>query len=310
MKIAIVGAGGVGGYFGGRLAQAGVDEVVFVARGATLEALRTRGLRVDSILGDFAVERVNATYDPSSVGPADAVIFAVKAWQIPSAAESARPLVGRHTIVVPLENGMEAPEQLAAAYGREHVLGGLCGIVAYIVEPGHIRHAGVEPFVMFGELDGRTSEREQRLRDAFVRAGVKADPPQDIHHAMWSKFLFIAPMSAVGALARVPIGVWRKVPEARELSVKAMREIIALAAARGVQLGDEAVARTLARFDGLPPESTSSLQRDVMEGKPSELDAQLGAVSRMARAAGVETPVCDAMLALLLPQEARARGEL
>jgi 2-dehydropantoate 2-reductase len=307
MRIAVVGVGGVGGYFGGKLAQAGHD-VVFIARGATLEALRSRGLRVDSVNGDFLVERVNATDDPKGI--ADAVLFAVKAWQIPDAARSAKPLVGPDTVVVPLENGMEAPDQLAAILGREHVLGGLCGIVAYIVEPGHIRHAGVEPFVMFGELDGHDSERVQRLREAFIGAGVKCDPTQDVNHAMWSKLLFITPMSAIGALTRVPIGVWRTMGEPRDMAVRALGEIIAVAAARGVQLGKEAIERTLARYDGLPRDATSSLQRDVMEGKPSELDAQLAAVARMARAAGIETPVCDFMLAMLLPQEAKARGQL
>src|SRR5439155_311603 len=176
MRIAVVGVGGVGGYFGGKLAQAGHD-VVFIARGATLEALRTRGLCVDSVNGDFVVERVNATDDPKDI--VDAVLFAVKAWQIPDAARSAKPLVGPDTVVVPLENGMEAPEQLAAILGREHVLGGLCGIVAFIAAPGHVKHAGVEPFVMFGELDGHASERAERLREAFVSAGVKADVSQD-----------------------------------------------------------------------------------------------------------------------------------
>src|SRR5437870_423603 len=307
MKVAVVGVGGVGGYFGGKLAQAGHD-VIFIARGATLEALRARGLRVDSVNGDFVVERVNATDHPKEV--VDAVLFAVKAWQIPDAARSAKPLVGPDTVVVPLENGMEAPEQLAAILGREHVLGGLCGIFAYIVEPGHVRHAGVEPFVMFGEIDGRDSDRVQRLRDAFTTAGVKCDPTSDVNHAMWSKFLFITPMSAIGALTRVPIGVWRAMREPRDLAVRAIREIIAVAAAHGVQLGGEAIDRTLARYDGLPRDATSSLQRDVMEGKPSELDAQLAAVTRMAAAAGVETPVCDSMLAMLLPQEAKARGQL
>jgi 2-dehydropantoate 2-reductase len=308
MRIAIVGVGGVGGYFGGKLAQSGKHDVVFIARGATLEALRARGLRVDSVGGDFAVERVNATDHPTD--PVDAVVFAVKAWQIPEAARAAKALVGAETVVVPLENGMEAPDQLAEILGREHVLGGLCGIFAYIVEPGHIRHAGVEPFVMFGELDGKDSERVRRLRDAFTSAGVKCDPTADVNHAMWSKFLFITPVSAVGALTRVPVGVWRVMPEPREVAVRAIREIIALADARGVYLGEEAVARTLARYDGLPEDATTSLQRDVMEGKPSELDAQLAAVTRMARAAGVATPTCDFLLAMLLPQEAKARGQV
>ena len=306
MRIAVVGVGGVGGYFGGKLAKAGHD-VVFIARGETLEALRARGLRVDSINGDFVVEHVNATDKPAGI--VDAVLFAVKAWQIPEAARQVNAIVGPETVVVPLENGMEAPEQLAAIFGREHVLGGLCGIFAYIVEPGHIRHAGVEPFVMFGELDRRDSDRVARLRQAFLDAGVKCDPTGDVNHAMWSKFLFITPMSAVGALTRVPIGVWRSMKEPREMAVRAIREIIAVAAARGVQLGEEAVERTLARYDGLPADATSSLQRDVLEGKPSELDAQLAAVTRMARASGVEAPVNDVMLAMLLPQEAKARGK-
>ena len=301
--------GGVGGYFGGKLAEAGVD-TVFVARGATLAALRSRGLRVDSINGNFVVDDAPATDDPSSVGPVDAVIFATKAWQIPEAAEKARPLIGENTIAVPLENGMEAPEQLARAFGREHVLGGLCGIVSYIVAPGHIRHAAIDPFVMFGELDNSRTARVERLREAFMGAGIKADIPDDIHRSMWSKFLFIAPMSGLGAITRVPLGVWRSMPETRELAERAVREIIALAAARGASLPDDAFERTMQRYDGLTPEATTSLQRDVMEGKPSELDAQLGAVVRMAGESGVDVPVCGFIYRCLLPQEKRARAEV
>ena len=306
MKIAVVGVGGVGGYFGGKLAKAGVD-TVFIARGAMLGALRSKGLRVESFSGDFTIDQVNATDDPATTGAVDAVIFATKAWQIPEAAERAKPLIGKDTIAVPLENGMEAPEQLAHAFGREHVLGGLCGIVAYIVAPGHIRHAAIDPFVMFGELDNSRSERAEKLRAAFERAGIKADIPADIHRAMWSKFLFIAPMSAIGALTRVPVGVWREVPETREIAVRALGEIVAVAAARGIDLGVDAVQRTLERYDAMAPDSTSSLQRDIMEGKPSELEAQAGAIVRMSRASDVPTPVCEALYALLLPQERKVR---
>jgi len=308
LKIAVVGVGGVGGYFGGRLAQAGVD-TVFIARGAMLDALRSKGLRVDSINGDFSLERVNATDDPASVGPVDAVIFATKAWQIPEAAAKAKPLIGKDTVAIPLENGMEAPDQLARVFGREHVLGGLCGIVSFIVAPGHIRHAAIEPFVMFGELDNSRTERVERLQKTFERAGVKVDISDDILRSMWSKFLFIAPMSAVGALTRVPIGVWRSIPETREVAVRALREMVALATARGVNLGDDAIERTLQRYDAMSPDSTSSLQRDIIEGKPSELDAQPGAIVRMAREAKIATPVCEALYALLLPQERKARGD-
>jgi 2-dehydropantoate 2-reductase len=309
IRIAVVGAGGVGGYFGGRLAAAGID-TTFLVRGATLAALRTRGLRVDSINGDFAVERVQATDDPAGVGTVDAVLLTVKTWQIPEAAAAIKPLLGSDTIVVPLENGMEAPEQIAAAVGREHAMGGLCGIVGFIVEPGHIRHAATEPFVMFGELDNARTQRAERLRAAFERAGVKADIPIDIHRSMWTKFLFIAPMSGAGALTRVPIGVWRAQPETRAMVTRAVEEVLAVANARGVSLDPNAVAETLGRYDNLPPQSTSSLQRDLMEGKPSELDAQLGAVVRMGRAAGVATPVCEFLYASLLPQERKARGEV
>ena len=303
MRVAVIGAGGVGGYFGGRLAQSGVD-TTFIVRAATLEALRTRGLRVDSVNGDFSLAQVNATDDPSSVGVVDTVLVAVKAWQVPEVAESIRPLVGENTIVVPLENGMEAPEQLARVLGNDHVLGGLCGIVSYIVEPGRIRHAGSEPFVMFGPA----SDAADRLRDAFRAAGVKADIPPDITRSMWTKFLFIAPMG-IGAVTRLPVGVWRAIPETRALVTRAVEEVFAVAAARGVTLAEDAVAQTLARFDALPADATSSLQRDVMEGKPSELEAQLGAVVRMAAAANVDVPVCTMLYAALLPQERVARGE-
>ena len=306
MRIAIIGAGGVGGYFGGKLAQGGAD-VVFIARGATLEAMRSRGLRVDSIKGDFVIDRPNATDDPATAGKVDAVFVTVKTWQIAAAAESIKPMIGDDTMVIPLENGIDAPDQLAAVLGRDHVLGGLCGIVSFIASPGHIRHIGAEPFVMFGELDNRRTTRVEQLRDECLRAGVQADIPSDIHHALWSKFVFIAPMSGIGAATRVPIGVWRSMPETRALATRAIGEIADLARARGVDLGAEAVERTLARFDGLTPDATSSLQRDIIDGKPSELDAQLGAVVRLGRAAGVPTPVCETLLALLLPQEQNAR---
>jgi len=307
LRVAILGAGGVGGYFGGRLARSGVD-TTFIARGATLEALRAHGLRVESINGDFALDQVNATGDPSSAGVVDAILVCVKSWQIPEAVAHVKPMIGPGTIVVPLENGIDAPDVLAGIAGREHVLGGLCGIVSFVVEPGHIRHAAAEPFVMFGELDNHPSERAEKLRDAFRAAGVKADIPPDILHSMWTKFLFIAPMSAIGALTRVPIGDWRAVPELRAIAEDSLREMIALANARGVDPGGDALQRTMERYDGMASGSTSSLQRDVMDGKPSELDAQIGAVVRLAAESGVAAPVSSFLYHCLLPQERKARG--
>jgi 2-dehydropantoate 2-reductase len=329
MRIAVVGAGGVGGYFGARLAQAGED-VTFIARGATLAALREHGLRVDSVLGDFSAQfaarsaqkeldasargalptaRFDATDDPSSVGHVDAILVAVKAWQVAEVAASLKPLIGAETAIVPLENGIEAPDDLIRALGPDNVLGGLCAIVAFVVEPGHIRHAASEPIVAFGELDNRRSARAERLLAAMRNAGINADIPPDIRRSMWTKFVFITPMSAIGAVTRVPIGAWRSMPETRDLATRAVREVIALAAARGVTLAPDALELTLKRFDGLAPESTASMQRDVIEGRPSELEAQLGAVVRMGAASNVPTPVHDVLYAALLPQERKARGE-
>ncbi|HEX7707732.1 MAG TPA: 2-dehydropantoate 2-reductase, partial [Thermoanaerobaculia bacterium] len=306
MKIAVIGAGGVGGYFGGKLAHAGVD-TTFIVRGATLQALRSKGLRVESVEGDFSIANVQATDDPASIGQVDAILLAVKAWQVAEVAATLRPMIGPDTAVVPLENGVEAPEILSPILGREHVLGGLCAIVSFIVVPGHIRHAAFEPFVMFGELDNHRSDRTTRLREAFLQAGVKADVPEDIHHSMWSKFLFITPMSGIGAITRVPVDVWRAVPELELLATQMLNEIIAVAAARGIALGDDAVARTWQRYLAMAPGSTASLQRDLMEGRPSELDAQLGAVVRLGRERAIPVPVTESLYYCLLPQERIAR---
>ncbi|HET7434171.1 MAG TPA: 2-dehydropantoate 2-reductase [Thermoanaerobaculia bacterium] len=305
MRFAIVGAGGVGGYFGGRLAQSGAD-VTFITRGATREALRTNGLRVDSIAGDFHLPRVNV--DPT--GTFDAVLLCVKAWQIADAARSILPFLHDTTAVVPLENGIDAPETLIPIVGESRTLGGLCAIISFVVAPGHIKHAGAEPLVALGELDHRVSARAAAIRDAFVAASVKCEIPPDIRRSMWTKFLFIAPVSGIGAVTRVPIGAWRTTSESRDLCERMLREIIALANARGITLAEDAIAATLKRIDNLPYHSTASLQRDVIDGKPSELDAQLGAIVRMARESNVATPVTEVVYHALLPQERRARLEL
>ncbi|HEV7763788.1 MAG TPA: 2-dehydropantoate 2-reductase [Thermoanaerobaculia bacterium] len=307
MRIAVVGAGGVGGYFGGRLAETGND-VTFIVRGATLDVLRTKGLRVDSALGDLTIDRVRATDDASTVGPVDAILMAVKAWQLPDAAAGVQPMIGPDTLVMPLQNGIDAPEILADIVGRDHAIGGLAAIVSYLAAPGHVIHAASEPLVMLGELDNRRSERVERLREAFENAGVNAQIPPDIHRSMWMKFLFIATLSGIGALTRVPIGLWREDGDVRAMADASLREVLALATARGIDLGDDALERTWRHYDDLAPESTSSMQRDIMEGKPSELDAQIGAVVRLAHESRVATPVSSMIYRALLPQERRARG--
>jgi len=309
MRIAVFGTGAVGGYFGGRLAQAGED-VVFIARGKPLQAMLTHGLRVDSIKGDFVVKPVQAKDDPAKAGIADVVLVGVKAWQVPEAAEAMRPLVGPETLVLPLQNGLEAPTQLAAVLGDQHVLGGLCGLFCYVAGPAHIRHAGTEPFVKFGEMDNRPSQRVERLRETFIRAGVNADIPPDIQVALWMKFLFIAVWSGLGAVTSAPVGIWRSLPETRQMAEQGLREIVAVARARDITLPEDAMETTMAMFDGLAPQSTSSMQRDVMEGRPSELEAQIGAVVRFGQEADVATPLHTFIYHSLLPMELRARGQL
>ena len=281
---------------------------MFIARGEHLRTMREGGLRVDSVAGDFSIVPCEATDDPAVAGEVDVVLVGVKAWQVPEAAHAMRPLVGPDTTVLPLQNGVEAPRQLAEVLGRERVVGGLCKIIVQLAGPGHIRHSGAEPYVALGELDGGRSERVERLRAALEGAGVTVEVPADIEVAMWEKFLLIAAISGVGAVTRAPLGRLLAVPETRRLLELAMREIETVARAHGVLIAADAVERTLAFFESLPGDGTASMQRDVMAGRPSELESQNGAVVRLGRAVGVATPVHDFLYASLLPQEREARA--
>lgn len=310
MKFAIMGSGGVGGYFGARLAEAGED-VTFIARGEHLAAMLSQGLHVRSIKGDVTLPQVQATDDPASVGVVDCVIVAVKAWQVREAAESIRPLVGPDTLVLPLENGVEAADILAEVLGEASVLDGLCGILAWREAPGKIHHAGVDPFVRFGERDNHSSARTARLKATFDKArGVSAEIPDDIRVAQWSKFLFICAMSGIGSVSRAPIGVTRQLPETRALIQAMLEEIDQVARGHGVAFPSDAVARAMQFIDAMPADSTSSMQRNILAGEPSELESQNGAVVRLGRSVGVETPVHALIYAALLPQELAARGEI
>lgn len=308
MKIAVYGAGGVGGYFGARLSQAGRD-VVFIARGKQLKAIVENGLRVDSVLGDFVVHP-QAVEDPASVGAVDLVLTAVKAWQVPEIAETMRPLVGTQCAIIPLENGVEAPDQLATVLGKQHVLGGFCRISSEVVAPGHIRHPGVEPVIVFGELDNRKSERLEPIRQALDVPGMKVQVPPDIRAAMWEKFLFITAVSGLGAVARAPIGVLRTLPETRQLLIRAMEEVMAVAKASGIQMREDIVDRTMKGIDTLNPAVTSSMQRDIAAGLPSELEEQNGTIARLSKQTGTPAPVQSFLYACLLPSEWKARGKL
>jgi 2-dehydropantoate 2-reductase len=309
MRIAVFGAGSVGGYFGGRLAVAGADEVIFIARGAQLQALRAQGLRVESPKGDFSVPTVQASADPTQVGTVDAILVAVKAWQVSEAAQAMGPLLGSETCVVPLQNGLEAAAQLAAGLGPRHVLGGTCVISSTVTAPGYIKHLGLEPSVTFGALDGSADPRAERLRQAFLRAGVTAVIPGDIQVAIWDKFMAIR-FGPVGAVARAPVGVLRSVPETRRMVEQCCVETLTVACARGITLAEDSPAKTMAAVDSIAPGIIASLQRDIEAGRPSELDALTGALVRLGAEVGVKTPVHAFLYHSLLPQELRARGLL
>lgn len=309
MHIVVFGAGSVGGYFGGRLAQAG-ENVTFIARGEHLQAMLSQGLRVDSIKGDFTVRPVMATDDPTKVQDVDAILVCVKTWQITKAAKAIIPMLGSETFVVPLENGVEAPSQLAEILGREHILGGLCRIASHIVSPGHIQHTGIEPYIAFGELDKRLSSRSQNLLQSFEHAGVSAEIPADINVAMWQKYLFISTVGGIGAVTRVPIGVFRSQSETRQMLEIALHDCYSVALAQGIQLPPESAANTLAYIDTLPHETIASMQRDIMDGRPSELEAQIGAIVQMGRVLNIPTPVHTFIYHSLLPQESLARRQM
>lgn len=304
MKIGIIGAGGVGGYFGARLAVAG-QEVAFVARGKHLEALTSDGLTVHSPAGDLQLP-VQATDSAAEIGVVDYVLVSVKTWQLPDVIETIRPLVGPDTAIITVQNGVEAPDQVAKVYGQDAVLPGAAEVIAYVESPGVIRHLG-NGKLNFGEWDNRATERTNRLSDAFEAAGLQANIPADIWAALWTKFLSVVPAGGLGTATGAGYGVLRTQPAMRQLLTEATGEIRDVAKARGIQLAEDVVERTLDWVDQLPPDGTTSLQRDLTAGRPSELDAWTGAVVRLGRESRVPTPI-NTLLFELATARALAAG--
>ena len=307
MRIAIFGTGGAGGRFGAQLARAG-EEVVFIARGEHLRAIRTHGLRLLTPEDEIVVQPAQVSDDPAQVGVVDLVIVGVKSWQVKDAARAMTPMIGRKTFVLPLQNGIEAATQLSDVIGGEHVLAGLCATLSWVEGPGRIRSVGNAHFVRFGEQDNGASTRTARLRDVFERAGVVVDIPSDIHAALWEKFLFVVSLGGLGAVTRAPIGVIRSMPDTRRMLDRCMREIDAVARARQIALKEGIVEKTLAFVDSLDPNGSTSLQRDIVDGKPSELEAWNGAVVRAGHEVDVATPLHETIYHCLLPLELKARG--
>lgn len=307
LRVAVLGTGGLGGYFGGRLAADG-HRVGFVARGAHLNALRRDGLTVASVAGNFAVAPVWATDDPAEIGPVDVVLLGVKTLQLGPAIEALAPLVGPGTAVLTVQNGVETPAQVAEAVGRDAVLPGIAKIFAYLEAPGRVRHVGGPASLTFAEWDNRPSERVTRLRAALRGSAVTVVEPTDVWSDLWAKFLFVVPFGSLGAVTDAPVGALRSWPATRALLTAGMAEINRVAAAHGITLPDSVVETTMAFVDQQPAQGISSLQRDILAGHPSEVDAWTGAVVRLGERVGVDTPVHRLLYDVLSLREHRSTG--
>ena len=305
MHIVVMGSGGVGGYFGARLAQAG-EKVSFIARGKHLEAMRAKGLSVKSALGDAQL-KVRVFQDPREAGPADVVMFAVKLWDTEGAAEQIRPIV-QDGVVIPFQNGVDSASILQRVLGAQHVLGGVAYIAATIRAPGVIAHTGAMAKLVVGAFDGGNAVAAAAFRDACVQAGIDADLAPDIRRALWEKFCFLAAVSGTTTLARQPLGVVRDDPDLRHAFEAAMREVWHLGRARGVGLADDFIERQMAFLDTLPAQMRSSMLNDLVAGNRLEAPWLSGAVARMAAESGTAAPVNATMFAAMKPYIDGARS--
>jgi 2-dehydropantoate 2-reductase len=300
MKIAIFGSGGVGGYFGARLAAAG-NEVHFIARGKHLAAMREQGLKVTSALGNAHIKPVRATDNPAEIGSVDIVTFAVKLWDTDAAAEQLRPLIAKGGHVIPFQNGVESIERLAHVLGAERVMGGSAYIGTRIGAPGVIEHTGTMARLRFGAVLPSQRPAAQRFLDACKQAGIMAELVDDIVLVNWEKFVFLVAMSSATSVARAPLGVVRGDPELRWLFEQAMRETWRLGRARGVRLPEDFVDKQLAFAETLPAEMRTSMQHDLEAGNRLEAPWLCGAVVRMSAQAGLDAPVNRTVYAALKP---------
>jgi 2-dehydropantoate 2-reductase len=302
MKIAMMGSGGVGGYFGGRLAAKGYD-VSFIARGAHLGAMREQGLKIESGVAPLLLNPVRVTDDPATIGPVDVVILSVKLWDTESAARAIKPLIGPDTAVISLQNGVDAEPTLAGILGQHHVMGGIAQIGTKIARPGVIEHVGTMQRLVFGELDGARSPRAEALLSACLVSGITAEISADIVKTVWHKFIFLTGMSSVTSLTRLPIGKVRAEPESRALLLNVMREVVAVGRKKGIALDADFAEQQLGFIDGLPATMTTSMHHDLERGNRIELPWLAGAVARFGAELGIPTPYCNAVLGGLKPYE-------
>ena len=308
-SIAVVGAGGVGGYLGGRLAAAGHD-VRFLARGENLAALGRKGLRVTNGSSDWSVPDLRASDDPQDIGEVDYVLLCVKTSQLPAAVDALGPWVGRNTAVLTVQTGVEAPEQVAAVIGHDRVLPGIVRVVATLVGPGEVRHVGGPAALGFAEWDGSVSDRVKRLCEVLRDASLTAMEPSDIWVDLWAKFLLVVPIGSLGAATGgatggATIGELRSRRGTRRMLIAGMREIHETGIALGIELPGDAVDTAIGIMDHQQPDVTCSLQRDILAGKPSELEAWTGAAVRLADRAGRTAPVHEMLYELLATRVSR-----
>src|SRR5689334_23045725 len=307
MRIAIIGAGGVGGYFGARLQQAGAD-VHFVARGSHLAAMRRDGLTVESPLGDIHLPKVNVTENPADVGPADMVWLSVKLWDMEGAVKSMRPLIGPDTGIISFQNGVQKDDILRSAFGDAAVMGGVAYIATNIDRPGVIKHTGTMQRLIFGEYDGRRSKRAETLLDFAVRGGINAELSDDVRKAIWEKFVFLVALSGSTTTMREPIGPIRSNPRSRRFLSELMRETVAVGRALGVALPADFADQRLAFVDTLPHEMTSSMHHDLKAGKRLEVPWLSGGVAQLGEKTGVPTPMNRAVRDILALYEPGSHG--
>jgi len=299
MKIAVFGSGGVGGYFGGKLAAAG-EEVTFLARGAHLAAMQSEGLHITSPLGDVHLSKVQATDRPQAIGPVDVVLFTVKLYDVDASAATLGPLIGPETVVITLQNGVDAVDMVATHVGEHHVAGGAAYIVIVVDRPGHLRHTAGQNLV-FGERDGRRSDRLVAFEAAGKRAGFGAHASAQVDVDLWIKFVRLSAWSGVTAATRSPMGVIRENPALFEMMMKATDEAIAVGRARGITFPSDIVESTLAMIPSFPATSKSSMLEDLERGRRLELPWLSGAVVRIGRDVGVPTPIHQFITTILTP---------
>lgn len=305
MKIVIMGTGGVGGYYGALLANQGQD-VTFVARGAHFHAIRDQGLQINSVFGDFMVSPAKVTDNPANIGSADLIIMAVKTYGTQEATEAILPVIGPETVVMPLQNGVDAADRIGSVIGMEHLIGGTTWLSAAIEGPGIIGQYSQFRRIVFGELDGQITPRARKIYDTLIKSGITIELAEDIHKVLWTKYVFISAVSAMGSLTRVPSGDYRQVPETRPLLAEAMEEVAAVGRARGVALDHDIVGKTLTFFDGSAPGMKPSMQRDVESKRMSELESMIGYVVQAGRELGVPTPLMRVAYGILKPGQIAA----